>query len=182
MGCTSRSVASRLREVMLPLYSALVRPHLDYCVQLWSPRHRKDMDLLELISIGARKVVRGLEHLSCEDRLKQLGWFSLEKAPGRPYCALSVSEGDLQGRWGLFIRQCSDRMRSNGFKLEEGRFRLDIKKKLFPVRVVRHWNRLPREAVAAPSLKVFEARLDGAFSNLVWWEVSLPMTGWSGTQ
>ncbi|KGL99563.1 hypothetical protein N301_09691, partial [Charadrius vociferus] len=55
----------------------------------------------------------------------------------------------------------------NGFKLEEGRFTLDIRKKNFTLRVVRHWNRLPREAVEAPSLEVFKARLDGALSNLV---------------
>ncbi|KFQ38270.1 hypothetical protein N332_01777, partial [Mesitornis unicolor] len=54
----------------------------------------------------------------------------------------------------------------NGFKLEEGRFRLDIRKKFFTVRVVRHWHRLPREAVDAPSLAVFKARLDGALSSL----------------
>ncbi|KFU87275.1 hypothetical protein M959_05315, partial [Chaetura pelagica] len=55
----------------------------------------------------------------------------------------------------------------NGLKLEEGRFRLDIRKKFFSVRVVRHWSRLPREAVDAPSLEVFKSRLDGALSNLV---------------
>ncbi|KFP98910.1 hypothetical protein N330_04338, partial [Leptosomus discolor] len=55
----------------------------------------------------------------------------------------------------------------NGLKLNESRFRLDIRKKFFTMRVVRHWNRLPREAVAAPSLAVFKARLDGALSNLV---------------
>ncbi|KFV39581.1 hypothetical protein N341_06631, partial [Tyto alba] len=55
----------------------------------------------------------------------------------------------------------------NGFKLKEGRFRLDIRKKFFPVRVVRHWPRVPREAVAAPSLEGFKARLDEALSNLV---------------
>ncbi|KFM07404.1 hypothetical protein AS27_06295, partial [Aptenodytes forsteri] len=54
----------------------------------------------------------------------------------------------------------------DGFKLKEGRFRLDIRK-FFTTRVVRHWNRLPREVVDAPSLEVFKARLDGAFSNLV---------------
>ena len=57
-------------------------------------------------------------------------------------------------------------MRGNGFRLKEGRFRLDMRKEFFPVKVVRHWHRLPREAVAAPSLAVFKARLDGALSNL----------------
>ncbi|KFQ70238.1 hypothetical protein N335_04089, partial [Phaethon lepturus] len=54
----------------------------------------------------------------------------------------------------------------NGFKLKEGRFRLDIRKKFFTMRVVRHWNRLPREAVDVPSLEAFKARLDGALSSL----------------
>ena len=78
---------------------------------------------------------------------------------------------------GLFTRACSDRTRANGFELEEDRFRLGIRKKFFTVRVMRYWNRLPREAVGAPSLAVFKARLDGAVSNLVWWQVSLPMAG-----
>ena len=78
---------------------------------------------------------------------------------------------------GLFIRACSDMMRENVFKLEEGRFRLDIRKKLFTEKVVRPWNRLPSEAVDVPSLETFKARLDGTVSNLVWWEVSLPIAG-----
>jgi len=78
---------------------------------------------------------------------------------------------------GLFTRVYSDRTRGNGCKLKEGRFRLDIGKKFFPMRVVRHWPRLPRESVAAPSLAVFKARLDGALSNLVWWKMPLLMAG-----
>jgi len=62
---------------------------------------------------------------------------------------------------------CSDRTREKGCKLKKGRFRLDIRKKFFTLRVVKHWNRLPRESVTAPSLAVFKARLDGALSNLV---------------
>jgi len=67
----------------------------------------------------------------------------------------------------IFSRACCNRTRSNGFKLREGRFRLDRRKRFFTMRVVKPWNRLPREVVEAPSLETFKARLDGALSNLV---------------
>ena len=67
----------------------------------------------------------------------------------------------------LFIKKCSDRIRGRGFKLKEVRFRLDVRKKFFTVRVLRYWNRLPREVVEAPSLEVLKARLHEALGNVV---------------
>ncbi|PKU43185.1 hypothetical protein llap_6521 [Limosa lapponica baueri] len=122
-------------------------------------------------------MIRGLEHLSYEDRLRKSGLFSLEnrRLQGNLVAAFQYLKGAYRRDGeGLFTRECSDRTRGNGLKLKEGGFRLDIRKKFFTVRVVRHWNRLPREAVDAPCLEVFKARLDGP---LVQWEVSLPMSG-----
>jgi len=87
---------------------------------------------------------------------------------GRPQSSLPVPEEAYKETGeGLFTRACSDRTSGNGFKLKEGRFRLARRQKSFMRRVAKHWNRSPREAVDAPSLAVFKARLDGAWSNLV---------------
>jgi len=103
-------------------------------------------------------VIQGLEHLSNEERLRELGLFSLDKrrlqghliAPFQYFKWAYKKAGE-----GLFTMTWSDRTRGNGFKWKEGRFRLDIRKKLFTVRVLRHQKRLSGEAVAARSLELF---------------------------
>ncbi|GAB0193864.1 hypothetical protein GRJ2_001851700 [Grus japonensis] len=163
-------MASRSMELILPFNSTLVRPHLECFIHFWGPQFKKDMDLFEQVQRRAIKMIQGLGHLFYEDRLRELGLFSLEER--RLWDNFIVAFQYLQGACKkngerLFIKACSDRTKSNDFKVTEGRFRLDIKKKFFMMRVMKHWKRLPREVVDAPSLEVFKVRLDGALSKLI---------------
>jgi len=78
LGCINTSLLSKSMEVILPLYSALATCHLESCVQLWTSQHRKHMDLLEQVQRKTTKMIQRKEHLSYEDRLRDLGLFSLE--------------------------------------------------------------------------------------------------------
>ena len=129
-GLHQKQCGQQVKEGILPLCSALVRAHLESCIQLWSPQHSKDMDLLERGQRRATKLIQELEHCSCEEWLKDLGLFSLEKRRfwGHLITAFQYPKGAYRkdGK-NLFSKACCDRTRSNGFKLSEGRFRLDIR-------------------------------------------------------
>jgi len=168
LDCISRDVASGSREViLLPLYSALVRSHLECCVQCWAPQCRRDMGILERVQRRATNVPKGLEHLSYKEKLRDLGLFSLEKRRLNVEIinVYKYQKGPCkeEGAW-LFPVVRSDR-RGSGHKLKHWRFPLNIRKHFFTLRMTEHWHRLPREVVTSPFWEILKSCLGVVLGN-----------------
>jgi len=135
-------------------------------MQFWAPQFKKDVKVLDCVQRRA-KLVKRLEEMSCEAWLKTLP--SLEKMRPRGYLIALYSflrRGSGKGGADLFSLVSSHKRHGNGSKLCQVGFRLDIRKQFFTERVVKHWNRVPREMVDAPSLAVFKRHLDNALNVL----------------
>ena len=174
LGFIGRCVTNRSSEVILKLYLALVRPHLDYAVQFWSPYYRKDIDFLEAVQRRMTRMIPGIRNLSYKDRLKCLNLHSLERRRTRGDMievfkwVKGINKGSMDQV--LEVSNRDNRTRGNGYKLEKIRFRTDVGKYWFSNRVVNDWNRLSSDVVGAGSLGSFKRRLDECMDGDERWD------------
>ncbi len=166
LGYIVRSVEFKSREVMLKLYNALVRPHLEYCVQFWSPRYKKDIAALERVQRRATRIIPGLKGMSYADRLKELNLFSLEQ---RILCgdliqAFKIIDNVDPGDF--FDLKKETRTRGHKWRLDKGAFRTENRRHFFTQRIVRVWNQLPSNVVEADTLGSFKKLLDEILGSI----------------
>ena len=163
LGAINRNVSYKSGEVITKLYCAYVRPHLEYCVQAWSPTYEKDCWLLERVQKRATKMVRGISTLEYEDRLRTLNLFSLKYRRLRGDLIETykfVNGQDIGYLKGMFEFSRQIRGRDHQHKLIIKQSRTRLRQSFFSRRVVGHWNKLPESVTSAASLASFKKRLD----------------------
>ena len=163
LGMIKRSFEMIDEKGFIILYNTYVRPHLEYCVQAWSPYLMKDIECLEKVQRRATKMICGFNKLTYEERLKRLKLYTLEERRVRgdliEVYKIVTGKEKIDSRR-LFQMANTGYLRGNSLKLFKKPARLELRRKYFTMRVVENWNKLPDSVVLAESVEVFKNILD----------------------
>jgi len=157
LGMIKGNFVDRSKETVLPLYKSLVRPHLEYCCQVWSPHYIKDVKLLEGVQRSATELIKGMEKFHYEERLRHLGLISLETVRGELIEVYKFLNGGYTIDYDIFFEYDSAERRGHSEKLFKRRSRLDVRKNAFGNRVTDKWNNLPQCCVNCMTVNNFKS-------------------------
>ncbi|XP_072025076.1 uncharacterized protein [Amphiura filiformis] len=162
LGLIKRNFAFRSRDIILKLFKSLVRPHLDYAMQAWSPHMEKDKKVIEKVQARATKLIPSIQHLTYEERLRRLNLTTMEKRRERGDIIQTyriMNQIDRINPDTLFQKADYQGTRGHSQKLAKSRSRLDTRKYFYSQRVVENWNKLPESAIQSPTLLCFKQEL-----------------------
>ena len=169
LGYIKRHFISRKKETILTLYRALVRPHLEYAVQFWSPTLRKDIKRLESVQERATKLISDIRGINYNRRLAHLNLFSLEtrRLRGQLIETFKIIKGITNLDYRNLFTLSSNRTRSNGWKLDLHRFNTTQCGEFITFRIVTAWNKLPVDMIDSETVTEFKRKLDKIIYTLV---------------
>lgn len=162
LGMINRTFTCKTSAVILPLYKSLVRPHLEYCVQVWRPYLMKDIDLIEKVQHRATRMMVDLKGLTYEKRLSTLNLTTLEtrRLRGDMIETFKILKGFEHIEGSKFFRLSDTSLRGHSFKLYKPRCHLNIRKFAFSCRVIDEWNMLDQHLIDSDSINTFKNNLD----------------------
>jgi hypothetical protein len=168
LGMIARNIKFKSSDIILPLYRALVRPHLEYGVQFWNPTYKKDVDMIERVQRRATRMITGLRTCPYDERLRVTKLFSLKRRRlrGDLIQVFRIYKGIDKVNWGdMFVAGKSNRTRGHGERIYKERCRLDVRKHFFTNRVVDLWNSLPEDILRVGSVVSFKRLVDDWFDK-----------------
>ena len=163
LGMIRRNITYKDKSLIIPLYKAIVRPHLEYCIQAWNPYLRKDVDMLEKIQRRATKIIPGLRDLTYEERLKECGLTTLEtrRLRGAQIEVFKILNGYENIDSNIFFEIKESKItRGHNYTLVKKQSRLDVRKYSFSQRTINVWNNLSTDCVQASSVNMFKNKID----------------------
>ena len=162
LGFIARIFRYKNKELILPLYKSLVRPHLEHAVQFWSPNLKRDIDKIEKIQRRPTKMIPEIRNHSYHQRIQDFNLISLVQRRLRGQLNIEVlkylNRFTTASARGLFDYDLNDRTRNNGAKLIVKHFKTSVD--FYPIKIRTTWNALPSEVVSSRTENSFKDSLD----------------------